>query len=226
VAVVFLLVATVFSCLMICLMRAARAGVGDDMNPILVIVLAFPTLAAAAAGLMARITALRVPPESHAKGSATASLVCALAALATLVFQSFAFLLSLDTHGDEGLPAVIGTFGLMITVFGALVTFGMFTAQVGIARRSAAISRGISQLAVTVCVCAAGLVAIGALYTFASGVMNPGYSRGPATHEGFFVITLGFLIPVALAVVLIVYHRLLAAGRRALQGEPDGRYDG
>jgi hypothetical protein len=135
--------------------------------------------------------------------------------------------LTFDTQGNDGLPLVVGLFGLMITFFGALMTFGMFAAQVGIFRRSAAISGGVRQCAIGIAVCVAALVGIGLLYVFGSGVLSPpGPFRGPAAHEGFFFLTLGLLFPIAFGVVLFLYHRLLAAGRRALDGEAAGRYEG
>jgi hypothetical protein len=60
---------------------------------------------------------------------------------------------------------------------------------------------------------------------------TPTYYRGnPVIHqpdeEMYLHAVVVFLVPVALATLLILYHRLLAAARRAVQAGPAGRYDG
>ena len=45
------------------------------------------------------------------------------------------------------------------------------------------------------------------------------YAYGP-DHTGFLQVMTGLLMPLALGVFLILYHRLLAAGRRAINNEP------
>jgi hypothetical protein len=135
--------------------------------------------------------------------------------------------LGLDAYGPGPLPVATGVVGLVVSVLGAVGTFCGFVAQVGIARRSAEISRGVNQAAVATGACVVALVGIGILFTLAAEVTAPHRASGPSpATEVFGGIAVGVLLPLALAVVLILYHRLLAAGRRALQGGPAGRYDG
>jgi hypothetical protein len=50
-----------------------------------------------------------------------------------------------------------------------------------------------------------------------------GGSSSYRDHDSFYQIVLAILLPLALGVILIMYHRLLAAGRRALQSELEAR---
>jgi hypothetical protein len=105
------------------------------------------------------------------------------------------------------------------------VTFAMFVAQVGMARRSAAVSRGVGRLAIGATVCALIEIGIGGLYAIANVAFSPnpyhhryGYSSYP-NHDEFYMFTVLGLFPLTLIVLLILYHRLLAAARRSIQGE-------
>jgi len=187
-----------------------------------------PGLVAAAFGLMARISAMKPPPESGARTSAIASLLCALAGLGCLAVLAFNIMMSIDSQRPMELAMVVGVGGLVIAVLASVATFQAFIAQVGIARRSAAVSRGVGRMAVGIAVCTLSLIGIAVLYALMSELMTPTYSRGPQyqTHEVFYRVTLMLLAPFALGAMLILYHRLLAAGRRAVQGEPPERYEG
>ena len=187
-----------------------------------------PALAAAAFGIMARIAALRPPPETKARTSAVASLLCGLAGLASLVVIAFAALMSIDAQRPTDLPVAVAIGGLMIATLGSVGTFVAYVMQIGIYRRSAAMSAAVGRLAVAVCVCVLSLLGIGFLYMLVSEMTTPNYTTygpyGPYRpgHERFYEITMFFLFPLGLAVVLILYHRLLAAGRQSLQaGAPD-----
>jgi hypothetical protein len=187
-----------------------------------------PALAAAAFGIMARIAALRPPPETKARTSAVASLLCGLAGLASLVLIALASLMSIDAQRPNDLPVAVAIGGLMLATLGSVGTFVAYVMQIGIYRRSAAMSAAVGRLAVAVCVCVLSLLGIAVLYMLVSEMTTPnnspygphgGGSHRPG-HERFYEITVFFLFPLALAVVLILYHRLLAAGRQSLQAGP------
>jgi len=188
-----------------------------------------PSLAAGAFGLMARISALKPPPETKARTSAVASLLCGVAGLASLVLIAFASLLSIDAQRPNELPVAVAIGGLMLATVGSIATFVAFVVQIGIYRRSAAMSAAVGRLAVAVCVCVLSLLGIGLLYMLVSEAATPSNPSGtfggpsyPQRHERFYEITVFFLFPLGLAVVIILYHRLLAAGRQSLQaGAPD-----
>jgi hypothetical protein len=228
VAVVCVLAGIFLNYLMYCLMHSAGPGGGEAVIALVLVIVAGPDLAAAAFGVMARISALRAPPDSQAKGTAVASLLCALAGLAALVALALTLLMGMEAYGPAPFPVMVGVVGLMLAMLGAVVTFCGFVGQVGIARRSASISRGVTQAAVATGVCTVSLVGIGILFTLVSELTAPPSTFGPrhGNYDAFAQVVLGFLFPLALAVVLILYHRLLAAGRRAVQGAPAGRYDG
>jgi hypothetical protein len=232
-ALVFLLVQVFCMFFAICLGRAAAPG-GIANSPavmFIVVLVAGPALGTGAFGLMARIAALRAPPESLTRGTATASLLCALAALVCMVFFGAALLVNMESQYADELPVVVGIGGLVVTGFAAVATFIGYVSQVGIARRSAGVSRAIGRWAIAVTVCALALLGISGLYTIASEAFTapryptygPGYNR--RDHDVFYQILLLGLIPLALAVTLILYHRLLAAARRNLKVEPGARYD-
>jgi hypothetical protein len=235
-ALVFLLVQVVCTFFAICLGRAAGPG-GMTNSPALAIMLvlvAGPSLGAAAFGLMARIAALRAPPESLARGTATASLLCALAGLGCMVFFGFAMLMSMESQRSDELPMIIAIGGLVLSAAAAVVTFMGFVAQVGIARRSAGVSRAVGRTAVAAAVCTLVLIVIGGMYAIAQEAFAPSQRYSPYApggyyrpdHSGFFQVLVFGLMPLGMAVVLILYHRLLAAARWSLKGEPAERYDG
>src|SRR5262245_1242025 len=232
-ALVFLVIQVVCTFFAMCLGRAA--GPGGTMNSpalaIMLVLVAGPSLGAAAFGLMARIAALRAPTESLARGTATASLLCALTGIGCMVFFGFALLMRIESQGSDELAMVVAIGGMVLSGAAAVATFMGFVAQVGIARRSAGVSEAVGRTAVATAVCTLVIIGIGGLYAIAQEAFAPssyygpyGYSR--RDHSGFFQVVLLGLIPLGLAVVLILYHRLLAAARWSLKGEPVDRYDG
>jgi hypothetical protein len=233
VAVVFVLIGILCDYFAFCLgsSMGSAARVEGVVTALGLLFVIGPALAAAAFGLMARISALRPPPESRARTSAVASLLCGLAGLASLVVMAFTFLLSLEGQRPMELSIAVAVGGLVLATLGALATFLGFAAQIGIARRSVTVSAAVGRMAVAIAVCVLSILGIGILYTLLSEITGPSYRYGPYgngyyhNHERFYQIMLLFLFPLALGVILILYHRLLAAGRRALQGEPADRYD-
>src|SRR5262249_51445736 len=212
---------------------AAPGGIVNSPAILLVAILvAGPTLAAGAFGLMARIAALRAPPESLARGTATASLLCALAALGCVVFFGFALLQSMERQNADERPMEVAGGGLGGPGLAAGGRFMGFGARGGTARRSAGISRAVGRTAIAVTVCALALLGISGLYTLASEAFSPSqrypsysYPYNRRDHAAFYQILLLGLIPLALAVPLILHHRLLAAARRNLKVEPGARDD-
>jgi hypothetical protein len=67
------------------------------------------------------------------------------------------------------------------------------------------------------------LLGLAFLFTLMSELSTPSHSGRHRDDEELFIsIFGGFLLPVGLAVVLIMYHRLLGAARRAvLDGAPE-----
>jgi hypothetical protein len=196
---------------------------------VMLLVLVGPLLVAAIFGVSARVAALGVPAESRAKGTAVASLLCGLAGLAALVLLGLFFLASFDRPQRSELPMVVAVGGLLLSALGALGTFVGFVAQVGIVRRSAEVSAAIGRTAVAVCTCVLVLVAIGILFALAVEATTPSYSYGPVGYgrddQHYLIVINAVLLPFGLAVILIMYHRLLAATRRAVLEERAGRND-
>jgi hypothetical protein len=234
VAVVFVLIGIVCDYFAFCLTSMLGRGAGRMDESAIAIVLLFvigPSLAAAAFGLMARVAALKTPPESRAKGSTISSLLCGLAGLGCLIMMALSMLVGFDVQRSMELPMTVGIAGLILSSLAAVFTFVGFIAQVGIARRSAAVSDAVGRATTAIATCTVVVLGITILYTLMSELTaspnypNYGYSRH-GDHEVFARITVFFLLPLSAGVILVLYHRLLAAGRRALQGEPAARYDG
>lgn len=231
VAVVFVLMTILGSYLVFCLSSAFGRSSGPMEGVVvglMLLLLVGPSLLAAVFALMARAAALSTPPGSLAKGSAVASLLCALGGLVALVVLGIATLASFDSQRPSELPMVVAMVGLALATLGAVGTFLGFIAQVGIARRSAGISRAVGRMAVACGVCILILLGIGLMYALISEIAEEGPSGSlrhtPSRDDGpFFQIVSGVLVPMAVAVTLILYHRLLGATRRAIQadsGEP------
>jgi len=211
---------------------AGRAGGLDGPMPLVFVLFGVgPVLVAGGFGLMARISAMSVPRESWAKGSAVASLLCGIAGLLCTVALGFSWLISLESGRMSELPMVVSLGGLLVSGLAAWATFTGFTAQVGIARKSADVSQSIGRLATTVAISTLGMLGIGLLYTIVSETSGPNSSRGGhgggyyEDHSSFYTVMLGILIPLDAGLLLILYHRLLAAARRSIAGEPTQRYN-
>lgn len=239
VAVLFVLATILGSYLVMCIGSAAgRASGGVEQSialTLMLLVLVGPALAASVFGLMARVSAVRAPRESLARGSAVPSLVCGFAALASLVMFGITMLSGMDRSGPSGLARVVAVGGLILSALASLGTFLGFVAQVGIARRSAEVSRAVGRTAGALCIVVVILLGLAFFYTLVSELSTPAYVpqrpggpivERPRNDEGpFFAVFGGFLLPVGAAVVLILYHRLLAAARRAVLDEATERVD-
>jgi hypothetical protein len=224
--VIFVFIGILGSLFSYCAGRLARE-MGDMEPAAIFFVLLFgigPPITTAAFGLMARAAALSAPKDSLARGSAKASMVCAIAGMICLLMLALGMLHSITSYNHDPLPLTLGLAGVALSGLGAFATFFGFVAQVGIARRSPAVSQAVSHTAVAIAACLVGVLVIGLLYAFFS-TMNGGGYRYPNEHEPFFMFVLAILFPLAFGVVLILYHRVLAAGRRAVTSESTRRYE-
>jgi hypothetical protein len=232
VAVAFVLMTILCSYLVFCLGNATR-GVGPPeaiVITLMLLLLVGPSLVAGVFGLAARVAAVSAPAQAHARGSAVASLLCGLGGLASLVMIGISILASIEQQQHQSdLPMIVATGGVILSTLAALGTFMGFVAQVGIARRSAAVSRAVGRTAVAGGVCVLVLLGIGMLYTLAAEATGPSYTPYGGYYRDdspFFQVMTGVLFPLAFAVVLVTYHRLLAATRAAVLGEAGGRDEG
>ena len=231
VAVLFALTSILCSYLIFCIGNMAGRSSGPEQGVVIglmLLLLVGPAVVAGVFGLMARISALAAPRGSLARGSAVPSLLCGLAALACLVILGITLLASFDRQGPPPeLALQVSSVGLLVSAVAAGGTFLGFVAQVGIARRSAGVSRAVGRLAGSVSVCVLVLLGIAVFYTLVTELDAPSSSRGgwqgggrnPRDDEPFYAILLGILVPLGFAVVLILYHRLLAAARAAVLDE-------
>jgi hypothetical protein len=221
VAVVFALATVPCSYFAYCLGRAAGAAAGADAAVMVLTLLLVvgPSLVAGGFGAAARVAALGAPPETLARGTAVASLLCAIAGLLSILVFGLALLARLDappgSPGSGFLP-VVATVGLVLSALGSVGTFAGIVAQIGIARRSAAVSAAVGRTAVTACVAVLAVTGLGLLLALAiEAASNPFSPRHE--EEAIASVLFGVLIPVGFAAVLVAYHRLLAAARRAVQ---------
>lgn len=228
VAVAFALATVPCSLCAFCLGQAAGSSAGVDA-PVMVLSLLMilaPALVAGAFGITARVAALGAPAESLTRGTAVASLLCAIAGLVTVLVFGLALLASLESHHGPGFVPVVATVGLLLSTFAAVGTFAGFVAQVGIVRRSSLVSAALGRAAVTACVAVLVVICLSLLLALAiESTANP--TRPPVMDEERVAAALfGVLLPIGFAAILVGYHRLLAAARRAVREEPAGRYDG
>jgi hypothetical protein len=225
-AVIFVFIGLLGGLFSYCVANVTRQ-LGETEPAVIFFVLLFgigPPITTAAFGLMARAAALSAPKDSLARGSAKASMVCAIAGIICLLMFALGMLNNIGSYNPDPLPLIIGLGGVILCGLGAFATFFGFVAQVGIARGSPAVSRGIAHTTVAIAASLIGVLVIGLLYTLFSTMDGGGY-RYSHEHEGFFMFILGILFPLALGVVLILYHRVLAAGRRAVLREESRRFE-
>ena len=229
VALIFALAGILGGFFVACAGNMSRAGGGmEEIMLFLVLLFAVgPSLATGAFGIMARISAMSVPSTSLARGSATSSFLCSIAGIVCLLAFAIALVSSIDSHQPNELPMVVALGGLILSVIGSVVTFVGFVGQIGIVRRSSSVSRAVGRTSIATAVCVLSLIGIGLLYTLANEAFGgPDYYRGPygpayhyQDHSNFYQVMLGIFMPIAFGVVLILYHRLLAAGKIAAQNE-------
>jgi DNA-directed RNA polymerase subunit RPC12/RpoP len=200
----------------------------------MVLLVVGPAIVAGVFGLAARLSALRAPAECYSKGATVSSLLCAFAALASLIMFGIAILVSIDQHRPSELPMMVAMGGLVLSTLAAVATFLGFVTQVGIARKSGDVARAVGRTAVTACICLCGMIAIAILYTLFSEFDEPtpsyygqygNYNSYYRDDSPFYRFVLGILLPLSFGVVLILYHRLLAAARRSIRGEAERRYE-
>jgi lysylphosphatidylglycerol synthetase-like protein (DUF2156 family) len=230
IALIFALLGILGGFFISCLGRTSSPGAGmEEIMLFLVLLVAVgPSLATGAFGIMARISAMGVPKACLARGAATSSFLCSIAGIVCLLAFAIALVSSIDSQRPGELPMVVSMGGLIISVLGAVVTFVGFVGQIGIVRKSAGVSRAVGRTSIAIAVCVLSLIGIGLLYTLANeAIGEPAYYRGPygpvayhQDHSTFYSVMLGILMPLAFGVVLILYHRLLAAGKLAAGGEP------
>jgi hypothetical protein len=222
VAVLFAIGTVVCSFCAFCLNRVALATPGSDTG-LMVLALLFvvgPTLVAGGFGTAARVAALGAPAESQARRSAVASLVCAIVGLVSVLVFGLSLLASIENrHGPARFLPVVATTGLVLSALGAVGTFAGFVAQVGIARRSAAVSGAVGRAAVTACVAVVAVTALSLLLAVAMEATANPYAPAYREEEAVSVVLFGILVPLGFAAVLVAYHRLLGAARRTLREE-------
>ena len=179
-----------------------------------------PAALAGIFGIMARLSASKTPQESRTKGAAVVSLLCSIAALGSLAVFGLILLATMDRTGPPEGAIIVGLGGFFLSSLAALVTFAGFIAQVGVALKSKEIGAAIGRTTIAAGVCVLVLVGVGVMYAVLDAVFTPAYRRGTYgnNHEGFYRVFLGGMVPIAAIVMIIMYHRLLAAGRRALSG--------
>ena len=78
-------------------------------------------------------------------------------------------------------------------------------------------SLSFGHTAVGMAVCVLAMIGIAIFYFLLRGLADsrPHYNDG----NGFYMFILGVLLPLSFGVILILYHRLLAACREAAKGE-------
>ena len=227
VAVLFVLMTILCSYLVYCIGNATGPSEEGLVIGLMVLLLVGPSLVGGVFGLMARVSALGAPRESHVRGSAVPSMLCGLGAFACLVMFGLTLLAGLDRQRPSELAIQVSMIGLLGSTLAAIGTFLGFVAQVGIVHRSAEVSRAVGRMAAGTSVVVVVLLGIAIFYTLVTELTgaNQTYYSGP--HGGgsyrndgpFYMVVVGVLLPIGVAVVLIMYHRLLAAARRAVLGE-------
>jgi hypothetical protein len=206
---------------------ARLMGGADAGNPVMLLIVLLlavgPSLGAAALGLMARGSALGAPPLARAKGTAVASLCCGMVALLALVAFGGTVLMGMDpnTRVDDNMM-MMPIIGVFVAGMAAILTFAAYTVQVGIARQSREVSAAVGRLAIGGTIGVVLLVAGACLILFLTLAFAPppqyrGRNNfGPDREEMMLAFLLMAVLPITIIVQLILYHRLLAAGRRAL----------
>jgi hypothetical protein len=229
VAVLFGLMTILCSYLVFCIGNATGGSSGPEQGLVIglmLLLLGGPSLVGGVFGLMARVSALGAPRDSLARGAAVPSLLCGLAAFAALIMLGLTLVVGIDRQRPSELALQVSLVGMLCSTLAAVVTFLGFVAQVGIARRSADVSRSVGRMAGATSVVVLVLLGIAMFYTLVSEMTqpNPPYSGGYGggyyrDDEPFYAILLGVLAPIGAGVILILYHRLLAAARRAVLDE-------
>lgn len=199
-----------------------------------------PSLAAGVLGLMARVAALGAPPEARVRGSAMCSMLLAIATLLAMLGVGLLYLVQLEgSRFDDGLFAVaIGA--TLLAAVASVATFSIFTVQVGVARRSREVATALGRVGIAATICVFILLAGGLFASLMELLFTPsqsyygnpyggygygypyGYPYRPRYGENITRVLLVVGVPLSALVLVIMYHRLLAAARRALDNATRG----
>lgn len=230
---VFIVVQVVCDLFVFCAGKMIRAM--DSASPfVLLLLLLFgvgPSIGAVAMGLMARAAALSAPRSARVKGTAIASLLCGFAAVLALVAVGLLMLMGLDGNRVDEDSILIPIAGMALAGLGAIATFSVYVAQVGIIRQAKDVSLALGRTAIAGMFCVVLLIGGACVTLFLATLLNPnpyrynppnngfgpGYGYQPSYTEPVMMILLVLFLPLVSIVMLIMYHRLLAAGRRALR---------
>ncbi len=178
-----------------------------------------PAIMSLIMGMIARIGALSVPPETNAGGTAWASMFCALGGMLSILMIGFGFLVSIDGNRRDAEPVLMmAVLGGFLMAAGAVVTFAALVAQVGITTGSREISAGIGRMGVGFMVCLLISLVLGGcgsvlMQGFSSH--HSGYNNGPDFDA--LAKILAFTALLSSGIMLVLYHSLLSSARQALQ---------
>ena len=159
-----------------------------------------------------------------------ASLMCGFGGLAALVMIGITLLASIEQqHHQSELPMVVATGGLILSTVAAWArstgSWPRWGSPAG-RRRSAGRSGGWRSAAGCASWSCSGSASCTPWRPRPPGRVHSAYGRGLSGRGPVLRVMTGILFPLAFAVVLILYHRLLAAARAAVLGESAGRDDG
>lgn len=220
-AVRFLGVQVLADLVAFCLIR----GIGplDRMPALLVVVFLLlfvgPAIMSVIMGISARTSVLNLPADARAGGSAWSSMICALGGLFSVLLLGLSFLMSLEGNRRDSEPLLILSMasGALMT-FGALLSFSVVIAQVGIATASKEISGAIGRMAIATTVCVVITLVLGGCISAVTGAFTPHHNPfgGGPNFEPFFALAV-FSSLITAIVLLIFYHSLLSHAKKGLQ---------
>jgi hypothetical protein len=198
-----------------------------------------PSLAAGVLGIMARIAALAAPTDARVRGSAMCSLLLAIATLLAMVGMGLLYLIQLEGSRFDDVLFAIAIGGTLLAALASVGTFSIYTVQVGVVRRSRDVASALGRLGIAATICVFVLLAGGVFASLMELISAPspsyygnpyggygypygGYSYRPRYGENIARVLLMGGIPLSAIVFVVMYHRLLAAARRALDRAPRG----
>ena len=220
-AVRFLGVQVLADVIAFCLSRVAPTM--NNLPPLLVVLFLLfclgPAIMAVVMGLSARVAVLNIPSATTAGGTAWSSTICGLGGLLSVLLLGLAFLMSLEGNARSSQPMFVMALasGFLMTG-GAVFSFTILIAQVGMTIGSREISGAIGRMGISFTVCLVATLLFGGCVSVMSGAFAPrNYNQfGPTPmFEGVVAIG-GFSMLLTSIILLVFYHSLLSHAKKAL----------
>lgn len=215
-AILFALAQLCFYVLGFCFASLARSFSRFDPFVLLffMLILLGPSIGAAVLAIMARMSACRISTKLIRSNAARSSLYLSVLAVFLILAGAFAIVLSLNNSGPPVVTMFVFACGLMSCFFGAVTTFVIYLAQIGIRSSSKEISQMIARLTNTGSIMLTLTIVIVGLVAFFSDLISSGNRY---REPDLVYLATAVMVAISQVIVGLAYYQLLGGVQKELK---------